>query len=70
MSETEKRKFFAALQDAALTSEQRIGMLHIADTARTNLSSDQLTFRLKSDDLFSCNIADLVLLAISNKKLR
>ena len=66
--EPEKRKFFAALRDVAFTGEQRIGMLQIADTARTKLSSEQLSARLKSDESFSRNIADLVLVAISKNQ--
>jgi len=66
--DTEKRNFFHAMQKIAQTDESSMEMLQISDNVKTKLRSYNMLTVMPTDENFTRNIADLVLIGMSKNQ--
>ena len=68
LCDTEKRKFFHAMQKMAQSDESSLEMLQMSDYMKTKLRSSNILTVMDNDKNFTRNIADLVLIAMSKNQ--
>jgi len=68
LNEIEKRIFFRALLQLAHSQETRIEMLEMSDTVKIKMLSSALSTKMRQDQEFTRNIADLVLISMSKNQ--
>jgi len=68
LSDSDKRKFFHEMQKIAQSNESSMEMLQISDHVKTKLQSCNILATTPTDENFTRNIADLVLIAMSKNQ--
>ena len=66
--EAEKRRFYAAIRNLAQSDEPSMEMLQMTDYVKRKLLSSNISIMTQSDRNFTRNIADLVLIAMSQNQ--